>query len=131
MGLWKSKKRRPPPKANSPPSECFVENIPSYDYADQDYPFEAYSYFFESDMLINLNIENCVEKGIPIPARYSDEESSLKIGKILATFPFCLLKGLCKRILFNCFIYDFNMASIYMLVGILMVLFGVFFRAYR
>ncbi len=31
-------------------------------------------YFFETDMLIRLNIQNTVVKDIPIPARYGDEK---------------------------------------------------------
>jgi len=35
--------KRPPPKTKPPPSEYYAdEQIPSYDYADPDYPFEAY-----------------------------------------------------------------------------------------
>jgi len=55
-------------------------------------------YFFESDMLINLNIENAVIVDIPIPAKYGDEKSSLSIAHTLFGFPPKLFKGLCKRI---------------------------------
>jgi len=42
VGLWETQKR-PPPKTKLPPSEYYAaERIPSYDYADPDYPFEAY-----------------------------------------------------------------------------------------
>lgn len=88
-------------------------------------------YFFESDMLIQLNTVNAVVKDIPIPARYGDEESSLKVRKILFDFPPKLLKGFFRRIGLKYFIYDFNMASIYTLFGLPMVLWGLFFGAYR
>lgn len=84
-------------------------------------------YFFESDMLINLNIENIVVKDISIPANYGDEKSSLRISKILYEFPPKILKGFMKRIFYKYFIYDFNMASIYTLLGIPMILFGLLF----
>jgi len=84
-------------------------------------------YFFESDMLINLNIENCVVKDVSIPAKYQDEESSLNISKVLIDFPPKILKGLLKRIFYKYFIYDFNMASIYIIFGIPMVTFGFIF----
>ena len=42
VGLWVTRKR-PPPKTKTSPSEYYAdEQIPSYDYADPDYPFEAY-----------------------------------------------------------------------------------------
>ncbi len=84
----------------------------------------AKRYFFESDMLINLNIENAVVSDVDIPAKYGDEESSLSITKTLFGFPPKLFKGLCKRIFLKYFIYDFNMLSLYLVLGLPMVLFG-------
>ena len=75
-------------------------------------------------MLINLNIENCVVVDIPLPAKYEDEESSLSIAKVLFDFPPKLIKGFTKRIFYKYFISNFNMASIYMLFGFPMFLFG-------
>ncbi len=84
-------------------------------------------YFFESDMLINLGIINAVVKDIDIPAKYGDEDSSLNIVKIALQFPSKLAKGFIKRVFLKYFIYDFNMASVYILVGLPMFVFGVFF----
>jgi glycosyltransferase involved in cell wall biosynthesis len=84
-------------------------------------------YFFESDMLIQLNIINAVVKDINIPAKYGDEKSSLNIPIIALQFPPKLLKGLTKRIFLKYFIYDFNMASVYILFGLPMFIFGVGF----
>lgn len=84
-------------------------------------------YFFESDMLIHLNIENMVVKDIAIPAKYGDEESSLSVKKVLYHFPIKILQGLAKRVFYKYYIYDFNMASIYIFLGLPMVLFGGFF----
>jgi len=88
-------------------------------------------YFFESDMLINLNTVDAVVKDIPIPALYGDEESSLKIRRILLDFPPKLFRGFVKRIVLKYFIYDFNMASVYTTFGIPMVLWGFLFGLYR
>ena len=84
-------------------------------------------YFFESDMLINLNIENMIVKDVSIPAKYGDEESSLSIKKVLYQFPPKIFKGLARRIFYKYYIYDFNMASIYLLLGIPMLFCGVVF----
>ena len=91
----------------------------------------AKRYFFETDMLINLNLENCVVKDIPIPAKYENEESNLNIKHVMMTFPQKMLKGLAKRIFYKYYIYDFNMASVYLLFGLPMFLFGMIFGSYR
>jgi len=91
----------------------------------------AKRYFFESDMLINLNIENAVVVNVPIPAKYGNEESSLSITRTLFSFPPKLFKGLSKRLFLKYFIYDFNMLSIYLILGLPMVLFGILFGLYH
>lgn len=91
----------------------------------------AKRYFFESDMLINLNIENAVVADVDIPAKYGDEESSLSVTKTLFGFPPKLFKGFCKRIFLKYFIYDFNMLSLYLVLGLPMVLFGTLWGSYK
>lgn len=88
-------------------------------------------YFFESDMLINLNIAGNVVKDIPIPAKYGDERSSMRVSSILVEFPFKLFAGFVKRIFLKYYIYDFNMGSVYMLLGFPMVIWGIGFGFYR
>jgi len=82
-------------------------------------------YFFESDMLINLNIMNAVVKDVPMPAYYGSEKSSLKIPKLLIPFLFHIQKGLAKRVFLKYFIHDFNMISIYLILGVPMLFFGI------
>jgi glycosyltransferase involved in cell wall biosynthesis len=95
----------------------------------EDIEFDRLSkrYFFESDMLINLNIYNQIVQDVSMPARYGDEESSLNIKKVLYQFPPKIVKGLAKRIFLKYYIFDFNMGSIYMLVGLPMMIFGIVF----
>jgi glycosyltransferase involved in cell wall biosynthesis len=91
----------------------------------------AKGYFFESHMLLNLNLVNAVVRDVPIPARYGSETSSLSVRKTLIEFPPRLLYGLCKRIFFKYFIYDFNMASVYLLLGIPLFLWGFVFGLFQ
>lgn len=84
----------------------------------------ADGFFFESDMLFNLNLYNAVVLDVSIPAKYENEPSSLSIGKTLVQFPPRLLCGCGKRIFLKYFIYDFNMASVYILIGIPLFLLG-------
>lgn len=105
--------------------------ISKHTLEDLDLENLAKRYFFESDMLINLNIENAVLKDIEIPAKYGDEESSLSVTKTLLGFPPKLLKGLVKRIFLKYFVYDFNMLSVYLIMGLPMVLCGTVFGVYH
>jgi glycosyltransferase involved in cell wall biosynthesis len=87
----------------------------------------AKRYFFETDMLISLNIYNIVILDVPIPARYGDEKSSLSIRNTMTWFPYLLMKGLTKRFILKYLIYDFNMASVYTLVGGTLLLWGAIY----
>lgn len=91
----------------------------------------ANDFFFESDMLIRLNIQNAVIRDVAIPARYGNETSNLSIRRILLKFPFLLTKGLIKRFVLKYLIFDFNMASIYTLIGFPMVIWGLVFGIYK
>ncbi len=88
-------------------------------------------YFFETDMLINLNLLNQVVEDISISAIYGEETSNLNINRVILNFPIKILKGLIKRIFYKYYIYNFNMASIYFLIAIPLLLFGLIFGGYR
>jgi len=88
-------------------------------------------FFFEADMLINLNIINAVVQDIDMPTKYGNEKSSLDIERILYQFPPRLIKGFMKRIFLKYFLYDFNMASIYLIIGLPMFIFSVLFGIYE
>ncbi|AWX44543.1 uncharacterized protein HME9304_01546 [Flagellimonas maritima] len=91
----------------------------------------ANRYFFESDMLVNLNINKCVVKDIPMPSKYGDEESSLNVNKILFQFPPYLFARFTRRLFLKYYIYDFNMASVYILIGFPMLVWGLCFGLYK
>lgn len=75
-------------------------------------------YFFETDMLVHLNLAGAVVRDIDIDARYSGENSSLSTKKALLQFPPKLFASMVRRIFLKYFIYDFNMASVYILIGL-------------
>lgn len=81
-------------------------------------------YFFESSMLINLNLIEAVVADVPMPARYEGHNSSLSLTRAALTFPYKIAKGMLKRVSLKYFVYDFNMASVYMAIGIPMFAFG-------
>jgi dolichol-phosphate mannosyltransferase len=75
-------------------------------------------YFFESSMLIELYHADAIIQEIPMKARYGDETSHLSLTRTLFGFPPKLLKAFIRRIILKYFLYDFNIASVYLLVGI-------------
>jgi len=85
------------------------------------------TYYFETSLLASLYLSGAVVRDVPISARYRDEESSLRIHRVLFEFPFKLLATFVRRLVLKYFIYDFSMGSIYLLVGLPLLLFGLIF----
>lgn len=81
-------------------------------------------YFFESSMLIELYYSNSVICDVPMEAKYGDEISGLSIGKTLIEFPPKLIYAMVKRVILKYFLLDFNIASLYMMVGFPLFLTG-------
>ncbi len=84
-------------------------------------------YFFESDMLFRLNIVRAVVKDIPMRAHYGDEKSSLQIHHQLLPFFFGHIKNFFKRTFYTYFLRDFNVATLQLLAGLALGLFGLVF----
>ena len=74
-------------------------------------------YFFESDMLYQLNLLGAKVSDIPLPAIYKDEHSSLNIWQSVIIFPKKHLINFIKRIIYTYYLRDFNIASVQLLVG--------------
>ena len=85
------------------------------------------TFFFETSMLANLYMVGAVIKDVPMPARYHGEISNLSVRRTLIEFPFKLMKTLLRRIVVKYMIYDFSMASIYLITSIPLLLFGLIF----
>jgi dolichol-phosphate mannosyltransferase len=96
-------------------------------------PFDKLSknYFFESDMLFRLNTIRAVVSDIPMKAKYEEETSHLKITKILLPFLSGHVKNFTKRVFYNYFLRDFSLASIELLLGLPMLVFGIIFGVYQ
>lgn len=84
-------------------------------------------FFFESSMLIELYHANCVIQEIPMKARYGLETSALSVAKTLIGFPPRLLFALLRRIILRYYLFDFNVASVYILCGLPLFLFGALY----
>lgn len=92
-------------------------------------PFDKISsrYFFETDMLFRLNTLNAVVVDIPMEAKYEDEESNLKISKIIGDFMFKHIRNTFKRIFYNYYLRDMSLASFELPIGICMLIFGAIY----
>ncbi|MEZ0582832.1 glycosyltransferase family 2 protein [Erwinia sp. STN24] len=92
-------------------------------------PLEKISkrYFFESDILFRLNIVGAKICDIPMGAVYGDEESNLNIKKIMVPFLKGNVKNLFKRIFYNYFLRGFSIASVELVLGTLLFLFGMIY----
>jgi len=91
----------------------------------------AERYFFETSMLIQLNIVRTVAYDVPIPARYGSETSSLSVSRAFFGFPAKLLSGLMQRLFWRYFIYDINAGTFLLGFGGLLFLSGSAFGAYH
>jgi dolichol-phosphate mannosyltransferase len=89
-------------------------------------PFDKISkrYFFESDMLFRLNILGAVVYDVPMDAVYGDEESNLKISKIVTEFLTKHVRNFGKRIFYNYYLRNMSVASIELPLGLLLSVFG-------
>lgn len=96
-------------------------------------PLEKISrrYFFETDILFRLNILRAVAVDIPMEAKYGDEVSNLKIGKVIGEFFTKNIRNFAKRVFYNYYLRDMSLASIELPLGCLSMLFGVFFGIYK
>ena len=88
-------------------------------------------YFFESDMLFRLNTVRAVVHDVPMDAVYADEESSLKVSKVLPEFLRKHVNRFFKRYVYMYLLRDFNVGSLYSLLGVLLCALGLVFGAWQ
>ena len=87
-------------------------------------------FFFENDMLVQLNIQNYRVADVAIPARYGQEVSDLKISKILFTFPPLLLRRFAYRVIQKYVLRNFSPVALFLLLGLPIFLWGSLFGMY-
>jgi len=88
-------------------------------------------YFFETDMLFRLGTVRAKVVDIPMEAVYGDEVSNLKISKILGEFLRKHLANMIKRICYNYFLRDMSVASLELLFGMPIFIFGIAFGIFH
>jgi glycosyltransferase involved in cell wall biosynthesis len=84
-------------------------------------------YFFETDMLIRLGDLRAVVVDVPMRAVYGEEVSGLRIGAILGEFLRKHIKATLRRFTYLYLMRDFNIASLNLIIGTILMIFGVIF----
>ena len=87
----------------------------------------AKRFFFETDMLFYLGLLRAVVIDVPIVAYYGDEESNLKIKSVLFSFFGAHFVRFGRRVLLNYVLRDFSFASLCLMAGLPLLLFGIIF----
>lgn len=77
-------------------------------------------YFFESDMLFRLNILRTVVVDVPMSSFYGEEQSNLRISKIIGPFAWKHLRNTFKRLFYNYYLRDMSVASFQLPLGSLL-----------
>jgi dolichol-phosphate mannosyltransferase len=94
-------------------------------------PIVEKRFFFESDMLYHCGILRAMVVDVPMFARYGNEVSNLRIGRVLMEFPSRFMARIIKRFLYQYVLRDFNVGSISVLLGAPLALFGLVFGAIK
>ena len=82
-------------------------------------------FFFETDLLYHLGTLRAVVRDVPMPARYADEVSNLRISAIVGPFALKHMKNFFQRVLGQYFVRDFHAASLELVFGVVFILFGL------
>lgn len=86
-------------------------------------------FFFENDLLFHMKLIDARVKDVAMPTVYGEEESDIKVSRIMLTFPGLLFNRWVKRIYAKYILTDFSPIAIFLIVGTLMFLGGFLFGA--
>ena len=90
----------------------------------------ASDYFFENDMLVHLNVHGARVVDVPLPARYANEVSSMRISRILVSFPGRLFLRYWWRIYERYTLRDFSPVVPFLFSGILLCAWAIGFGSW-
>ena len=88
-------------------------------------------YLFESSILAELYLLGARVKQVSMPAIYNDAPSSLNPYRLLIEFPLYVLRATTRRFLHRYVWKDFTAVSIFVILGLLSILFGATFGVYH
>jgi dolichol-phosphate mannosyltransferase len=88
-------------------------------------------YFFESDLLHHLNQLRAVVVEMPMRSSYEGQPSSLRPMKMIGPFLRGNLRNSLRRLLYSYFLRGFSAASLELLLGVPLFVFGLVFGVWR
>lgn len=88
-------------------------------------------YFFETDMLFRLGTLRALVKDVPMDSVYADEESNLHVRKVLPEFLRKQCSRMVRRYAYNYWVRDFNMGTVYSVLGSTLLMWGLGFGVYK
>jgi len=91
----------------------------------------AKRFFFETDLLFHLGLIRAKVVEFPMRAFYGDEVSNLRVSRELWPFLKGHLRNTTRRILYRYFFRDFSLASLQLVAGSALFLFGLIFGLYH
>src|SRR5262245_35254918 len=91
----------------------------------------AKRFFFETDLLFHLGLIRAKVVEFPMRAFYGDEISNLRVSHQLWPFLKGHLRNTMRRILYRYFFRDFSLASLQLIAGSALFLFGLVFGLYH
>jgi glycosyltransferase involved in cell wall biosynthesis len=87
-------------------------------------------YFFESDMLIQLGDLRASVRDMQMSAVYANEVSGLKVRAVMFEFAWRHTRAAIRRIVYWYFVRDFSLGSVNLLLGLVLLAFGIGFGAH-
>jgi len=91
----------------------------------------ARDYYFETSILVELNICRAVVTDVPIPAKYGDERSSMRLSRIFWSFPIGLARSFVHRVWLRHFVRDFGPPALFLLWGLVLTGWGSAFGGWK
>jgi len=91
----------------------------------------AKRFFFETDLLFHLGLVRAKVVEFPMRASYGNEVSNLRVSRQLWPFLAGHLRNTARRILYRYFFRDFSLASLQLVAGATLFLFGLLFGLYH
>jgi glycosyltransferase involved in cell wall biosynthesis len=85
----------------------------------------AKGYSLENDFLINLNILGARVTDVPVPAVYADEQSSIKLRRVVPQMVSLLFRGFFRRIIRKYVLWSFSPVALFLFTGLALCFFGV------
>ena len=87
----------------------------------------ARRYDLENSLLIHLNILGARVADVPIPARYGNEISGIRLWRVTPRILLTLFTGFWRRVLFRYVLYNFHPIALLLFSGLALTIWGVGF----